>query len=194
MTVSSSSSDGPLPTDRKALRRRLLADRQAWCDDATRLAQAQAALQHRLLEALRQLEPECLGLYWPLEGEFNPRPAALMIQNEWPCRLALPWAARTADRQMHYRPWQGETPTGKDECGIPSPDGQPCVPDVVLVPCVGFTAEGYRLGYGGGYFDRYLAAHPDVTAIGLSWALGEIDAAVFQPQPHDLPLMGMLTE
>lgn len=95
---------------------------------------------------------------------------------------------------MQYRPWDGKTLGTKDECGIPSPAGQPCHPDVVLVPCLGFTPEGYRLGYGGGYFDRYLAANPDVTAIGVSWAIGEIDPLMLQPQAHDLPLICVLTE
>ncbi len=96
---------------------------------------------------------------------------------------------------MHYRVWDGREPGGVDECGIPSPSApQPCEPDVVIVPCVGFTPEGFRLGYGGGYFDRYLAAHPEVTAIGVSWAMGEIDLQTFDPQSHDWPLVGVLTE
>ncbi len=67
-------------------------------------------------------------------------------------------------------------------------------PDVVLVPCVGFTPEGWRLGYGGGYFDRFLAAHPDVTAIGVSWDAARLDTGVLQPQNHDVPLIAVLTE
>jgi len=81
-----------------------------------------------------------------------------------------------------------------DECGLPSPDGRPADPDVLLVPCLGFTPEGFRLGYGGGYFDRYLADHPEVTAIGLAWDAGRLDAAVLLPQSHDIALMAVLTE
>mgnify|MGYP003693774087 CR=1 FL=1 len=69
---------------------------------------------------------------------------------------------------MHYRLWDGQAPRSVDECGIPSSDGAPVAPDVVLVPCVGFTASGFRLGYGGGYFDRWLAAHPQVCAVGVA--------------------------
>ena len=65
------------------------------------------------------------------------------------------------------------------------------LPDVVLVPCVGFTREGYRLGYGGGYFDRWLAAHPGVISIGLAWSLSETH---FAAEPHDQPLTMVLTE
>jgi len=73
-------------------------------------------------------------------------------------------------------------------------DGAVLVPDVVLVPCVGFTKSGHRLGYGGGYFDRWLAANPHVTSIGLAWAVTEINEAEFDAQPHDQALSLVLTE
>ena len=57
-----------------------------------------------------------------------------------------------------------------------SSDGAAVVPDVVVVPCVGFTAAGHRLGYGGGYYDRWLAAHRHVVAVGVAWSFAEIDA------------------
>jgi 5-formyltetrahydrofolate cyclo-ligase len=182
----------PSPAQRGELRQQLLTTRQNWAESPQAQA-AQDALQDKLLDVLRQLEPECLGLYWPIRGEFNPRPAALMAQTTWPCRLALPWAQREP-RQMHYRPWDGSDLSAVDECGIPSPEGRPCVPDVVLVPCVGFTSEGWRLGYGQGYFDRFLADHPEVTAIGVAWAHAQIDSGLFSPQSHDLPLIGVVTE
>lgn len=106
---------------------------------------------------------------------------------------ALPYAQR-APREMHYRRWNREAPTLLDECRIPACEGERVVPDVVLVPCVGFTREGYRLGYGGGYFDRWLAAHPHVTAIGVAWAGAEVDPALFAAEPHDRPLTLVLTE
>ena len=95
---------------------------------------------------------------------------------------------------MHYRAWDRQVPSLSDECGIPACEGAPVVPDVALVPCVGFTRAGYRLGYGGGYFDRWLAAHPHVTAVGVAWAHAEIDAAAFAAEPHDRPLALVVTE
>jgi 5,10-methenyltetrahydrofolate synthetase len=183
----------PLPDPRTALRRRLREARTHWAQDASAWATAQAALQKNLLDVLRQLEPECLGLYWPIQAEFNPRPVALMAQREWGCALALPWAAK-AGRQMHYRPWQGGDVATVDECGIPSPEGKPCEPDVVLVPCLGYTPDGFRLGYGGGYFDRFLAAHPEVTAVGVAWEHALIAREELAPQTHDVPLIGVVTE
>lgn len=95
---------------------------------------------------------------------------------------------------MEYRAWDGVAPTTCDEAGIPSPSGAVTLPDVVLVPCVGFTDEGFRLGYGGGYFDRWLAAHPQVTAVGLAWSQARLDAAQFQPEAHDIALTVIVTD
>jgi 5-formyltetrahydrofolate cyclo-ligase len=93
---------------------------------------------------------------------------------------------------MTYRRWNGrDEPSVRDECGIPSVDGQTVVPDVVLVPCVGYTRDGVRLGYGAGYFDRWLAAHPHVTAVGIAWSHSEI---ALEAQPHDQPLMLVVTD
>lgn len=171
----------PDPADRAALRRELIAARRAFADTPA-FAAAQAALAAPLRELLAQLEPELLGVYWPLPGEFNP--GAL------PFAQALPFAKREP-ATMVFRRWDGQPPTLRDECGIATASGAVAVPDVVLVPCVGFTREGFRLGYGGGYFDRFLAAHPGVTTIGLAWSGGE---ARFDVQPHDQPLTLLLTE
>ena len=95
---------------------------------------------------------------------------------------------------MHYRAWDLGEPTVRDECHIASASGPRVVPDVVLVPCVGFTRAGHRLGYGGGYFDRWLASHPGVTAVGVAWSVGRVDRAVFDPQPHDVTLALVITE
>lgn len=180
------------PDARQALRQRLLTARRNWAGTPA-AALAQEALQARLMPVLAQLEPECLGLYWPLPGEFNPHEAAQAAAGQWDCRLALPFAQKSPVA-MHFRAWDGLPPTTRDPCGLPSPEGPPVLPDVLLVPCLGFTAEGWRLGYGGGYFDRFLAAHPGVTAIGVAWDLGLLAASALDPQAHDQPLLAVLTE
>lgn len=187
----SSSPDGA-DTDRPALRRRLLAAREAFAAGAPAAA-AQVQLAGHLRQILAELEPGLLGVYASVRGEFN---AIAALQRDRPTKwpLALPYAQRQP-AQMHYRAWDGTPPTALDECGLPTPDtGPPVVPDVVLVPCVGFTRTGYRLGYGGGYFDRWLAVHRDVTAIGIAWSLGEVSQAEFARRPHDLALTLVLTE
>jgi 5-formyltetrahydrofolate cyclo-ligase len=214
-----------LPHERLALRAQLLASRAAWVNTPAAHAAAAALGQH-LHAVLAQIEPQCLGLFWPLEGEFNAA-AQLRVHkareaeqqdsaifdeidagrgddsdadsdddsdDDMPENRPIQWAlpfAYLAPRRMDYRRWDGAAPTLLDECGIASSSGAVVVPDVVLVPCVGFTREGYRLGYGGGYFDRWLAAHPGVISIGLAWSLSETH---FAPEPHDQPLTMVLTE
>ncbi len=209
-----------MPHERGALRTQLLAQRAAWL--ATPAAHAaSAALGHHLRAVLQQLEPQCLGLFWPLEGEFNAvqalsqplldlAPGSVLHQPQdavdaqgdddddddeedmaaGPAQWSLPFAYKSP-RRMDYRRWDGTEPSVQDECGIASSSGAVLVPDVVLVPCVGFTREGYRLGYGGGYYDRWLAAHPGVTSIGIAWQLSECH---FAAEPHDQPLTLILTE
>jgi 5,10-methenyltetrahydrofolate synthetase len=177
---------------RQALRRRLVAEREHFAAGPDAPA-AQAALAAHLGRLLSEIEPEQLGIYWPVRGEFNPI-AALDAAALPKLPLALPFAQRRPPA-MHYRAWDGQAPGSVDECGLPAPSaGLAVVPDVVLVPCVGYTASGFRLGYGGGYFDRWLADHPQVTAIGLAWAIGEIGEDAFAPQAHDQKLMLVLTE
>lgn len=183
--------NNPMPS-RTDCRRQLLDARKAW-SGSPQAAQAQAQLHERVMAVLAQLEPACLGLYWPMQGEFNPREAALAAHSAFGCKLALPYAQKSPAK-MHFRAWDGQPPASLDECGLPSPEGAPIVPDVVLVPCVGFTSQGYRVGYGGGYFDRYLAAHPEVTAIGVAWENSLLADDLWQPQAHDVPLMVVLTE
>lgn len=184
------SEDKTWPLDRAELRRSLLARRREWLA-AHPGAQAQLATQ--LLALLDQLEPITLGLYWPLEGEFN---AAEFAQNNKlgaAMQLALPYAYRRAEGppRMDYRLWRGEPPTIKDECGIPSCAGPVLQPDVLLVPCLGFTREAFRMGYGGGYFDHWISTHPGVTTLGLAWSCGE---APFEVHAHDQALTLVLTE
>lgn len=182
----------PVDPNRPALRERLRAQRERFAA-APDFEPAHAALAAQLIAVIGQLEPQCLGLYWSIRSEFN---AALALSADTRCS-SLPWAlpyTRRVPHEMHYRAWDGLAPALRDECGIPATEGAPVVPDVVLVPCVGFTAEGFRLGYGGGYFDRWLAAHAHVTTVGVAWSFAEIARAEFAPQPHDLPLTLIVTE
>ncbi|MGC4061941.1 MAG: 5-formyltetrahydrofolate cyclo-ligase [Aquabacterium sp.] len=178
--------------DRAALRQCLLSARREWSTTAA-ASSAYPQIQARILTVLTQLEPGCLGIYWPMQGEFNPMDVARAAQLQWTCQLALPYA-RKSPAAMEFRMWDGQPLSDKDECGIPSPKTPKCVPDVMLVPCVGFTPQGWRLGYGGGYFDRFMAAHPEVTAIGISWDIGQIGPDAFEPGLHDQPLMAVITE
>ncbi|HEY0817972.1 MAG TPA: 5-formyltetrahydrofolate cyclo-ligase [Rhizobacter sp.] len=178
--------------DRPALRAQLLAARERFASSAE-VSGAVQSITRELEQVIDRLEPECLGLYWAMRSEFNAASLWREDKRHTSYTLALPFAQR-AGRQMHYRRWDGQAPRLQDECGIATSDGDPVVPDVVLVPCVGFTASGYRLGYGGGYFDRWLASHPHVTAVGVAWSVSQLDEAALAPEPHDQPLAFVVTE
>ncbi|PPE66638.1 5-formyltetrahydrofolate cyclo-ligase [Caldimonas caldifontis] len=176
--------------DRATLRQQLLEARERFVASPSGPA-AHRALGQRLKDVLEALEPQVLGLYWPVRSEFNARVAWGDDMTVLADGLALPFARRHPPT-MAYRRWDGrDDPPVRDECGIPSTEGAVVVPDVVLVPCVGYTREGYRLGYGGGYFDRWLAAHPGVTPVGVAWHGSQV---ALQPEPHDQPLTLVVTE
>lgn len=174
---------------RSAQRARLLGARAAFAIDAA----MQSQLTGHLMSVLRQLAPDRLGIYSAVRSEFDAAAACLAEPDLDATPLALPYSQRDPIR-MDFRHWDRHPLTLRDECRIPAPDGPVVVPDVVLAPCVGYTASGWRLGYGGGYFDRWMAAHPHVTVVGVAWSVGEIDAADWLPQPHDRTLNCVVTE
>lgn len=177
---------------RQALRARLLGEREAFVKSAD-AARAAVALSDHLRAALVPLEPACLGLYWPLGSEFNAAAALGADPSLQETTRALPYA-RCKPPSMEFRRWDGTAPRLVDECGIGSSDGAAVVPDVVVVPCVGFTAAGHRLGFGGGYYDRWLVANRHAVAVGVAWSFAEIDVAAFAARSHDVPLAFIVTE
>ncbi len=182
----------PSSSPRAELRRVLREKRQQFAASAG-YAAAEAALAGHLTQVITQLEPQCLGLYAPIRSEFN----AVVALAADPFCDQLPWAlpfCRRELREMDYRQWDRRAPMVPDECGIASAAGPVVVPGVVLAPCVGFAAGGYRLGYGGGYFDRFLARHPHVTTVGVAWSFTELGADQFTSQAHDIPLTLIVTE
>lgn len=179
-------------TTRAALRRQLLAEREQFAASDAAIA-AQASLETQLAHLLADLEPALLGIYWPVRGEFNAI-RALESPSLTKLPLALPFARREP-KAMHYLRWDRQLPTARDDYGLLTPvSGTAVVPDVVLVPCVGYTRAGWRLGYGGGFYDRWLSDHPQVTAVGVAWTLGRMDESAWAPAAHDQPLAIVLTE
>ncbi len=178
--------------ERKALRGRLLAERNAFVASAP-FAAARESLAAHLRAALFPLEPACLGLYWAMGSEFNAAATLAADAAFDKVERALPYARRTP-RAMEFRHWDGAPPPIVDECGIGTSSGPAVQPDVVVVPCVGYTTAGHRLGYGGGYYDRWLAAHDHVVAVGVAWTFAELELDVFAARPHDIPLALIVTE
>lgn len=86
---------------------------------------------------------------------------------------------------------QSDLETGPFGIQQPTADAQEIVPDVLIVPLLGFTASGQRLGQGGGHYDRWLAKHPDTIAIGLAWDVQLVDSLPLAD--HDQPLAAIVT-
>lgn len=174
---------------RKARRAELLAAREAV--DAGRRRAWNEAIRTRLLAAFPALARMTVGFYWPYRGEFDPRVAVLDLRRRG-ARAALPEVVARGE-PLRFRHWQPDAPIEKGVFGLPVPQTEVVVPEALLIPPIGFDAAGYRLGYGGGYFDRTLAAaHPQPLKIAVAFELSRIPT--IRPQPHDVPMDFVVTE
>jgi len=175
---------------RRSERQRLLAlrtgtapaDRRAWGQQ----------IEERLRALLQERPGIILGVYWPFQAEFDPRPLI-----DWliaaGSSVALPVVV---DKKgpLEYRAWRPGETLVDGVWNIPIPESRRLVvPQAVLAPLVGFDRDCYRLGYGGGYFDRTLAAlAPRPWAIGVGFELSELKT--IHPQGFDVPMDQIVTE
>jgi 5-formyltetrahydrofolate cyclo-ligase len=161
-----------------------------------------------------------IGAYWPIKGEFDPLPALYRWQEDallapslggWPVsadappmagdslakqlprKIGLP-VVNKETRTLSFHAWYPGCPMAEDAYGIPKPkDTEEVVPTLLLVPCVGWGPGGYRLGYGGGFYDRTLASYtPKPVTVGLGYSIGALPD--LQPEAHDVPLDAILSE
>jgi 5,10-methenyltetrahydrofolate synthetase len=175
---------------RAALRREKLAARLAL--DPVAHAALSANLEQHLAALLLPLAPQTLAFCAPMRGEFDARPlAARLLERGW--QAAMPVVTAVA-APMSFHAWTPSAAMSSDRYGIPIPaDGAAVVPDIVLLPLLAFDAQGFRLGYGGGYFDRTLAAMvPRPQAIGVGFEVGRV--ADIRPEAHDIGLDAVVTE
>lgn len=175
---------------RRAKRRELLALRQAVAP--ARADEIRDAVARLVADGVPGLTSACVGFYWPFRGELDLRPLAADLVARG-ARAALP-AVVVKGQPVEFRPWTPGMALAADAVGIPAPPpGAATRPAILLVPLLGFDGAGYRLGYGGGYYDRTLAAlgrRP--LAVGVGHALGHLPT--IDPQPHDVPLDAIATE
>ncbi len=182
------------PTDlnqwRKEQRAALLARREA-CTPAERAAWNEAIALF-LETGFPSLQGMVVGFCWPYNGEMDPRPLIHRLRDQG-SRAVLPTVVGK-QRPLEFREWWPGSPMKAGVLGIPIPDGNPVlVPDAVLVPPVGFSDEGRRLGYGGGYFDRTLnVLAPQPLKICVAHELSRMPT--IHPQPHDIPMDFVVTE
>lgn len=136
--------------------------------------------------------PKIAAFCWPVKHEPDVR-ALLAAWAASGTMAALPVVVDEG-APLAFRQWTTETPLLADRYGIPTPaSGEFVTPDLILLPLNGFDSAGYRLGYGGGYFDRTLAAlHPRPLAVGVGFEINRL--ASIAPQAHDRRLDWIITE
>lgn len=137
-------------------------------------------------------EAAVVGYCWPYKGEYDARFAV----RDWRRRGVTAALPEVVDkkRPLQFRKWWPGAPMRAGVYDIPVPDGtEILVPDVAIVPMNAFDAQGYRLGYGGGFFDSTLAAcDRRMIAIGVSYEI--LRLTTIYPQPHDVPMDFVVTE
>jgi 5,10-methenyltetrahydrofolate synthetase len=158
---------------------------------AERIAAARA-IAARLDNLLGEVAGRIVSAYWPIQSELDLRPW-LRSLDERGAVAALPLVVGKA-APLRFRAWSATTRMERGFWNIMVPaEGNWVTPDILIAPVVGHDAACFRLGYGGGYFDRTLAAiGPAACAIGVGLAASRIPT-IF-PQPHDIPFQAIVTE
>ena len=165
---------------------------------------------------------EAIGAYWPIKGEFDPLPALYRWQEDAilnedsqsesgsrqepraqlatesiagrsPRKIGLPVVDKV-HKTLTFHAWYPGCPMEEDAYGIPKPKNtELIVPTLLFVPCVGYGPGGYRLGYGGGFYDRTLATlQPRPVTVGLGYTNGWLPD--LEPEAHDIPLDALLND
>lgn len=179
--------------DKAALRREVLARRAALPDDLrVRAGLAIADLGGALVAHER---PACVSLFISIRGEIDTAPLMARLAAAG-VPLCLP-AIVARGQPLVFRSWRPGQPLEEKRFGLlEPPEGAPeTIPDLLFVPLAAFDAEGFRLGYGGGFYDRTLEklrANGPATAIGLAFADQQVDAV--PTDAFDQRLDGVLTE
>jgi 5-formyltetrahydrofolate cyclo-ligase len=175
---------------RKARRAELTAKRLAVSRDER--ARWDSAVTALLEQALPAPGPLRVGFYWPFRGEYDSRALARSLRDRG-ARLALPVVVERA-RPLAFREWWPGMRMAPGVWGTPAPaEGDWVLPEVLLVPLLGFDGSGCRLGYGGGYYDRTLAAAPTKPlAVGIGHE--PLRLTRIHPWPHDVPMDLIVTE
>lgn len=140
------------------------------------------------------LQPGCvLSGYWPIKAEPDLRPVLTDLHRAG-VTIALP-VVETRAAPLVFRRWTPETQMlrGAWNIPVPPPKAEVLTPDISLAPCLGWDESCFRLGWGGGYFDRTLAA-PSRRPVTIGIALTAARLPTIFPQPHDIPLDHILTE
>jgi len=153
---------------------------------------AQSTINETLCDHVPLTADTCVGFYWPIKAEIDLRKLITHFLNAG-ALAALPVVIEKAS-PVEFWHWQPGIPMQTGIWNIPIPkQRQPLQPTVLLIPLVGFDTKGYRLGYGGGYYDRTLEQlTPIPLKIGIGFEMARIPT--IHPQAHDIPMDLIVTE
>lgn len=151
-----------------------------------------SVLRDLLVERFPELRHGCIGFYWPFKGEIDLRHLVREVV-ALGAEAALPVVVQKR-QPLEFWAWRPRMKLARGIWNIPVPAEPNAVrPTALLVPLLGFDGAGYRLGYGGGYYDRTLAImNPKPLTIGVGYALGRLQT--IHPQSHDIALDAIVTE
>lgn len=175
---------------RKTKRAEILARRgQLTLEERKRRAES---LKEQLRGAVELRRYPALGFYWPIRGELDLRDVARR-HVEAGGIAALPVVV-AKNAPVEFWQWTHGAPMQRGLWNIPIPAERHVVaPDALLIPLVGYDAAGYRLGYGGGYYDRTLAMRvPNAFRVGVGY--DDTELATIYPQSHDVPMQVIVTD
>ena len=166
--------------DKRTLRRSMLAWRGALDEEARRQAAAGLLEMWRLERPVKT--PAIVSGFWPMAEELDVRPLMIELFNQG-CQLALP-VVIAKKQPLVFRAWRPGDTLDEGVFGTlhPSPGCEVVEPDALIVPLLACDEEGWRLGYGGGFYDRTLErlrAKKMITAIGVGF-----NAQIVPDVPH----------
>jgi 5-formyltetrahydrofolate cyclo-ligase len=175
---------------RKGERARLLRERDALTPEV--LAERRGRMDIHIERAFPDLVDGVLAFCWPYRNEYDVRHLAAALRRRG-AKTAMPVVV-APKTPLIFREWHPGVKLVEGPLGIPYPvESDEVVPDNVLLPMVGWDGDGYRLGYGGAFFDRTLAAlakRPRVIGVVYEQAY----LKTIHPQPHDIPVDFVVTE
>jgi len=180
--------DNTAKNSKRNLRRILLDTRSALQDSVRK--KWDSAIYHHIIAHLKSNPVQSLGVYWPIQNEPDLRELYDFLFTQ-KIQLSLPDVV-DKNSALQFLQWQPGEPliAGAYDIAIPEKSFI-CMPEAVLVPCVGFTQSRYRIGYGGGFFDRTLKQYPKLYSIGIAYACQLTD---FETDAYDTPLSCLITE
>lgn len=148
-------------------------------------------IRQQLIALIKRAAPQRLAVYWPIQAEPNLQQCYEEL-HQLGIALALPIVV-AKNQPLKFIAWAPGDKMDIDSFGIPIPHHREhdVIPDMLLIPCVGFTAQNFRLGYGGGFYDRSLALMPDARTVGIAYQLLKTQ---FTPEQFDIPLNHVITE